>query len=64
MANAKLMVAGHSDGRLRDRATVQNIARFLARGWYESDVVALSGRRRSCGDLAGLSEREAEVLRY
>ena len=68
MANAKLMVVpGHSGMDVwRDRGAVQNIARFLADGFgIESEVVRAQRKaRRSRGDLpAGLSEREAEVLR-
>ena len=68
MANAKLMIVAGNSGMdvWRDRGAVQNIARFLADGFgIESEVVRAQRKaRRSRGDLpAGLSEREADVLR-
>jgi DNA-binding CsgD family transcriptional regulator/pimeloyl-ACP methyl ester carboxylesterase len=68
LANSKLMVVpGHSGIDVwRDRDAVQHIARFLAYGFgIESEVVRAQRKaRKSRDDLpAGLSEREAEVLR-
>jgi DNA-binding CsgD family transcriptional regulator len=68
MTHSKLMVVPGKSGMdvWRDRGTVQDIARFLAVGFgIESEVVRAQRKaRRSRGDFpAGLSEREAEVLR-
>jgi len=68
LANSKLMVVPGNSGMdvWRDRGAVQSIARFLAQGFgVESEVQRAQRKaRKTRGDLpAGLSEREAEVLR-
>ena len=68
MPNCKLMIVpGHSGIDVwRDRMAVQEIARFLGAGFgTESEVLGAQrkARRRRDNLPAGLTEREAEVLR-